>query len=328
MGKSLIMATCNPDGPLVTIITPAYNAAPYIAATIRAVQAQTYTTWEWLIADDGSTDATCALVDAAADPRIRLLRSPHSGLPAVGRNRGLAHARGQIVALLDADDCWLPDKLACQLDLLAAQPAVGLVFSRYIEWREGATRPGRSLPALRGIPRSGRLLPHLALRNFILTSSVVVRRALLDGAGGFDEDPCLAIAEDYELWLRLASQTCFAWVARPLLYYRIHPASYSNNLVLTVERLRAARRRAAERSPAVRDGLAGLETRLLARWLLELGRAHLLAGSAAQGRQALGQSLRLWPGDAHVWVWLALSLLPTGLRHQAHRWLQQIVRQG
>ena len=100
--------------PLVSIITPVYNAARFLPETLAAVRAQTLTDWEQILVDDGSTDDSIAIVEAASrdDSRFRLLRTPRNGGPSAARNCALDAARGRFVAFLDADDLWLPEKLA------------------------------------------------------------------------------------------------------------------------------------------------------------------------------------------------------------------------
>ena len=100
--------------PKVSVIIPAYNAAPYLAETLASVFAQSYPDYEIIVVDDGSTDDTLAVLEQFAD-RITLIRKPNGG-PASARNAGLRQARGELLAFLDGDDLWLPDKLAAQVE--------------------------------------------------------------------------------------------------------------------------------------------------------------------------------------------------------------------
>ena len=107
----------------VSVITPAWNAAAYIGETIASVRAQTFQDWEWLIVDDGSDDATPAMIaaEAARDSRIRLLRQSNAG-PSAARNRAMQDARGAWFTFLDSDDVWQPGFLAAQLRVFDAHP--------------------------------------------------------------------------------------------------------------------------------------------------------------------------------------------------------------
>ena len=117
------------DG-LVSVIVPVYNGERFISRTLASVQAQIYSPIEIIVIDDGSTDRTASLVEAEAgrDSRIRLFRSKNLGV-AAARNRGIAEARGHLIAPLDADDLWHPQKLAREAGLLqASKPSVGVVY--------------------------------------------------------------------------------------------------------------------------------------------------------------------------------------------------------
>jgi glycosyltransferase involved in cell wall biosynthesis len=292
----------------VSIVTPAFNAAATLGETARSVLAQTFADWEWLIVDDGSTDATRDVVIALGDPRIRLITIEHSGLPAVARNRGVAEARGELVAFLDADDVWLPEKLAAQLACFATHPEASLVFTKVRYRYEELGRVGRTAwPSTRGVANPGFLFDDLVLHNLIATSSVLVRRSLLEP---FDEDPRQRGTEDYELWLRLAPRAPFAFVDEPLVVYRVHAQSLSGRAVPILEgRLLAL----SKHQPALHG------QRFEAQKLLWLGYAQLHDGVEHCGRAALLRSLRIHPTRAAL-VWLAVSLLGPRLS----RWLRRI----
>jgi glycosyltransferase involved in cell wall biosynthesis len=310
------------SAPLVSIVTPAYNAAPYIGATARSVLAQSYANWEWLIVDDGSTDNTADIAEAIGDPRVRLIKAAHSGLPAVGRNRGIAEARGKYVALLDADDLWEPEKLALQVAYLERQPEVGLVFSRFYLWVDSHRRPREVVPNTRGLPNPGSMLRQIIIRNPIGTSSVIVRRQLLTEIGAFDEDSGHRGTEDFELWLRLAGHTPFGFVEQPLYWYRVH----SNNLSGSNARLMSGHLLALDktfnRHPELYEHRALSGTRMAARRLRWRGYGQLYDCAGDCGRRDLAQSLKIWPFDVETWFGLALS----SLGPRALRGLRQISR--
>ncbi len=296
-----------PHHPLVTIITPTYNAAAYLPATIQSVFAQTYPHWEWIIIDDESTDDTRTLIAKLSDSRIRIIHRQHCGMPGAVRNTGLAQARGTYIAFLDADDTWLPRKLDLQVAYLQTHPTAGLVYSQYYEWPGQEEANGRLVPDLRGLPNPGMVLPDLCLRFFIGTSSVMLHRWLLEQFGGFDET--LNVAEDYELWLRLAPHTEYGFVKRPLMRHRVHTGGLTHNPVSTIQQWIEARQRARKRNPAMESLLHPLRLKLPAKSLMELGRAELLQGLPGSGRQHLLQSLRIYPLRLDTWKWLALSYL-------------------
>lgn len=200
---------------------PAFNAEPFLLEAARSVLSQTVRELQLVIVDDGSTDATLAAARSIADPRVLVLTGPNRGR-AHARNRGLAAAApSETVAYLDADDAWDPDKLEVQLAYLAAHPdavAVGSLM-RYISSTGvvlGETGQRITSDDLRRIAR-GELSP------FPISSSVLVRRPVVDAIGGFDE--LLREAEDLEFLAQVARRGAVGCVARVLGSYRIHPMS-------------------------------------------------------------------------------------------------------
>jgi glycosyltransferase involved in cell wall biosynthesis len=184
---------------LVSVVVPAYNAAPYITATLESVFAQTFTDLEVLVVNDGSPDT--ADLEIALKPRqsqIRYIRQENRG-PSSARNAGIRSARGKYVAFLDSDDFWLPHHLAKQVEHLEADPSLQMVYANGLLLRG-------NLPAgilFDGSPQS---LPIdldclLQERSTVITSSVVALRQALVDIGMFDEQ--FRRVEDYDLWLRL-----------------------------------------------------------------------------------------------------------------------------
>jgi glycosyltransferase involved in cell wall biosynthesis len=118
--------------PLVSIITPVFNAAHWLPETLATVRAQTLSDWEQILVDDGSTDGSAAIAEAAVaeDARFRLLRAPRQGGPSAARNLALDAARGRFIAFLDADDLWRPWKLACAVEWMMIQD-FGFIYHDY-----------------------------------------------------------------------------------------------------------------------------------------------------------------------------------------------------
>ena len=209
--------------PLVSVIIPTYNRAAFLAEAVETVLAQTFTDYELLIVDDGSTDRTAAVVGGIADPRVNLISLPHSGSPARARNAGIARARGHWVAFLDSDDLWDSSKLDDQLAALTARPDC--------RWCLTAGRPvdETGAPILAGskirLPPEGWILePLLRRRVGVNTSSMLVDRALLLEVGGFDET--FLVHEDYDLKVRLALRSPVARVAEPRVRKRLHAGQF------------------------------------------------------------------------------------------------------
>jgi teichuronic acid biosynthesis glycosyltransferase TuaG len=207
--------------PVVSVVTPVWNAADTLAGTIASVRAQSFAGWEMLLVDDGSTDGSAAIARAlaAADPRIRPLGWPDNRGAAAARNAGIAAARGRYVAFLDADDLWLPEKLAVQLDYMARTGAV-FVFSAYERMDAAGRTRGRV-----GVPAR---VDHARL---LRGNAIGCLTALYDAAHfGRVEMPDLRRRQDYGLWLRLLARGGEAHgIDRVLARYRVRPASLSGN---------------------------------------------------------------------------------------------------
>ena len=172
----------------VSAIIPAYNAARWIARAIDSVLSQTHPVQEIIVVDDGSTDMTPEVV-AGFGELVRYIQQSNGG-PAKARNTGIRAASGEWVALLDADDAWLPGKIERQLAAVA--PDVVLIHGGAVGIRRGNTERNT--------------FAEMWKRNPILNSSVLVRKDVVDSLGGFDEDPAVIGVEEYNLWLRIAHQ--------------------------------------------------------------------------------------------------------------------------
>jgi len=210
---------------LVSVVIPAYNAAWCIGRALDSALAQTYSQREIIVVDDGSTDDTAAHLDRFGD-RIRVICQKNGGLPSA-RNAGIAAAKGEFVAFLDADDWWLPTKLERQVTLLQAHPEVGFCSSAaQVVSAEGKPLnvwpcPANNSVMLEQIFENPSLIPGSG-------SGVMLRRALVDRVGDFDRD--LRSLEDIDMWMRLASVSGYACIAEALTVILRSSQSMSRNL--------------------------------------------------------------------------------------------------
>jgi glycosyltransferase involved in cell wall biosynthesis len=216
--------------PAVSVVLATYNQAHWLAETIESVRAQTFADWEVVIADDGSTDATAEVVGRfARDHRIRCIAGAHAER-AAARNRAIAASTGELVAFLDADDTWQPEKLARQVAALAAAPEAGACYTiaRFVDGAGGeldVRKPPRAL--------SGLIFPRLVRGNFIILASMMVRRRCLEAVGAFDATLPVFGCEDWDLWLRLARRYAVVAVDEELVRYRVHEANTRPEQVMT-----------------------------------------------------------------------------------------------
>lgn len=197
---------------MVSVIIPTYNRQAYVREAIESVLSQTYSPFELLVVDDGSTDNTPALLKAYQE-RINVLRQANRGVSAA-RNTGIRSARGAFIALLDSDDYWRPDKLALQMDWFDAHPEALICQTEEIWIRNGV----RVNPGVRHKKQTGHIFePSLAL-CLISPSAVMMRTSLLEETGLFDES--LPACEDYDLWLRVTSKYPVGLVKTPAIVKR------------------------------------------------------------------------------------------------------------
>jgi glycosyltransferase involved in cell wall biosynthesis len=242
--------------PEVSVITPTHNRRAMLREALSSVAAQRGSSFEVLVVDDGSTDGTWQDLSghdlSAHFADIRAVRTERRG-PAAARNRGIALARGRLIAFLDSDDLWMPEKLARQSLFMRNNPDC-LISQTGETWM----RDGRSVnPGQRHRKRPGDIFIDSLRTCLISPSAAILRRELLDEVGGFDED--MAACEDYDLWLRILARHEVGLLDEPLTVRRAgHPGQLSATVaaldrfrilalakLLADASLEAARRRAA-----------------------------------------------------------------------------------
>lgn len=300
----------------VSVVIPAYNAERFIGEALESVRAQTVRPSEVIVVDDGSTDATARI---AAEWGARVIRQPN-GRAAAARNTGISASASEWVAFLDADDLWTADKLEAQCEVVRTQPQVGFVFTDHAQFdAEGVKVPSMFhwRPNYQAIRRqevspgisifdTDSLVEGFLEGNFLVPSTWLVRRSVLDEAGPLD--PALGgYCEDREYCLRLLCVTSAAAVERPLMRLRLRPGSVSSNAAsmhlgraMVAERVLAHPERYPPRSLAHARENRALE-------LKRAGRQFLMDGRCWAARAVLLRSLQARP-SVRTLVLLALAL--------------------
>lgn len=200
--------------PLISVIVPAYNAEKTILETIQSIQKQTFSDFELIVINDGSTDKTLDLLSTIKDPRLKVFSYENGGLP-VARNRGISRATGEYITFVDADDLWTPDKLELQLAALQQHPEAGVAYS----WTAFIDEEGKYLYAWPPTFYEGNVYPQMLTSNFIANgSNILVRRQFVELAGEFD--PILKSVEDWDYYIRLAALCSFVAVPKYQILYR------------------------------------------------------------------------------------------------------------
>jgi glycosyltransferase involved in cell wall biosynthesis len=296
-----------PDtAPSVSVVIPTYNCESYLRQAVQSVFDQTYTDWEAIVIDDGSTDGTASYLDSVADDRVRVLRHVHCGNPARLRNVGIAAARGAHVAFLDSDDVWFPQKLEAQLEHLLAHPSCGWSYT-YVSRIDEQGDPLATPPDRQGTPYAGWILERLMTLDAIVTTpAVIVERRLLDAVEGFDES--FVFCQEQDLWVRLSRESEVTVVPAVLAAVRSHRGSHTAGRsevyeywVRLYEKIRAS---------SSEDRIKTLSKHQCAKMLVAQAAGYRGAGQYGAARRALFRSLHYrW---VHGAAWIAL--VKTSLR--------------
>lgn len=296
--------------PKVSVLIPSYNHARFLPAALQSVFDQTYTDYEIVVVDDGSTDGSVELLRSYGD-RIRLFTQSNRGTyPTL--NRCIAESRGEYLAILNSDDLWAPTKLEKQVAMLDAHPQVGLVHTggHFID-AEGRILPGNPLGFEWPRTPTGNIIEALVRHNKIIASSVMIRRECFERLGGFRED--LFGSGDWEMWFRVALEYDIGYIDEPLTMYRVHGANasfqhrrvYEDDVKVRTETIHACESRLWQRAndpKAMRLALAHSYACL--------GTEYALLGDRKRARQAYLHSLKLYPLRFKSLLRLALTYLP------------------
>lgn len=311
--------------PLVSIIIPVYNCQTYVLEAVESVLAQDYPAKQVIVIDDGSTDGSIQKLQSLGDA-IELICVPNGG-PARARNTGIARARGEFIAFLDADDVWLPGKLTAQVTYLESHPEVGICYTGWHVWPAGAQgrfdRPAFAAQHL-GQPavdesRSGWIYGRLLFDCELLTTTVMLRAETARRVGSFE--PGLIVGEDYDFWLRMAQAAKIARLDCVGALYRVLPTSASrvpHSRNYEHEVISAAMARFGLRSP---DGSTVPEPaarQRLDQLTFQHGYMHLRKGNPQVAIRAFGRMLRRQPWRLRLWghaacaVWRSAWFRPGG----------------
>lgn len=285
----------DPAMALVTVVIPCFNQARFLAHAIASVRRQTYPSVELLVVDDGSTDETAAL---AIGHGVNLVRQPNRGV-SEARNAGLAHARGELVVFLDADDQLLDDAVYNGVVLLASHPDKACAVGRCT----AMDADGRAVPSVHAVVEPSQLYRTWLSRNFVWTpAAAIFRRHALSAIGGFPE--ALGPAADYAVYLALARTGGVIYQPRDVARYRQHDGSMSRDPLLMLRATLAVLRREAAMVPRAYADDLRRGRRSWRDWYGEQA-VHRLRHDWHQGRRGLAQlhaaAILLWHCPRTVW---------------------------
>ncbi|MFV0384098.1 glycosyltransferase family 2 protein [Paracoccus sp. (in: a-proteobacteria)] len=299
--------------PLFSIILPCFNAAATLPETLLTLSVQTFTDWELLCIDDGSTDETSSILAraAAGDARIRVIRNPGKG-PSAARNLALTEARGEIFAFCDADDLWVPQKLSIMAALMRDKGIDG-AYARVQFFSETRSR------SLSTVPQGLLSVAMLLSENPVCTmSNVVIRAGAFRKVGGFDEN--LVFNEDLEWLIRLVAQGHrIMGIDETLVFYRTSTSGLSSDLIAMYTSRQAALFTAMLYGYVPDDRAEAIYLRYLARRALRVGAPgftamrYVIAGMMTSTRGFFSGGTR---GVLTFAAALIAPLLPTALRRR------------
>jgi glycosyltransferase involved in cell wall biosynthesis len=299
--------------PLISVVMPVFDGEAFVRDAIKSVLEQTHHDLELIVVDDGSTDRTASIVSGCAsnDRRLRFFAQPHSGKASIARNAGVARARAEFVAFIDADDLYHPRRLERGLEVLTKFPDVDVVFSDILRFRVHTSEDNVAhlaqadfvqkykqylTPVAEDIYRCGAgfyaLLSTTAF-GVVTPQTVMLRHSVLKQEHEWFPES-MATYEDNDLWLRLAMRTSFAYIDQPLAYYRIHGLSVSANEERMLLGAIRAKTRNIERGRSI---LSNVDLRYCKKVLAE---HYFSLGYVAARKGAKGDALAAYASSARL----------------------------
>src|SRR5690554_3392541 len=279
--------------PLISIITPTYNRADFIAEAVESVLAQTYPHFEFLIVDDGSIDHTDKVLEPYLnDERIRLFRQENQG-QSVARNVALDEAQGEFICFLDSDNYWPAAKLEQQVRIFEQFPTTDVLYGDNVIINEAGEELSRNNMAR----YSGRIAPQMVKDNCVAMNTTMARRQCFDELGGMSGKR--RVADDYDLWLRFSAKFEFRYEPEYWAWYRVMENQISSDKTQRFqvnEQIIRDFRRDFPGAMSTRDFDQGF-----AHFYIRKGRYLGRAGQKWDGLRELLKAVKYSPADLNVW---------------------------
>lgn len=303
--------------PVVSIVMPCFNGLSHLPTSVGSVLAQTFADWELIVVDDGSTDQSHTWLQSQEDRRLVVLRQSNRGVSAA-RNLGIQHATGKYIAFLDADDTWAPPFLETMVAALETQARAVLA---YCGWQNVGLSGGRGQPFVPPDYETPEKQEKLFAGCRWPIHATLIRRPAIMAAGGFNQT--LKNAEDYALWLEIASKAPIVKVPQVLARYHFHGSGQaSSNRLRAAEQLLAAQRAYVRSHPdfAHRMGRAKIRS-LMYGQLLHTGFDCYWKRDLVTARAIFRRSMAAGYGSFRHWMYMLPALLPRSI----HQWLIEVL---
>jgi glycosyltransferase involved in cell wall biosynthesis len=311
---------------LISVIIPAYNAAQTILETLSSVQQQTFSNFEIIVINDGSTDNLLEQLSTIIDSRLNVFSYENGGL-SVARNRGINHASGEYIAFLDADDLWAPDKLELQFAALQNSPRAGVAYS----WTYFMDELGQSFHGGQNATVAGNVYADLLVSNFLAHgSNPLIRRAAIDSVGEFNS--AVSGAADWDYWLRLAAKWEFVVVPKPQIFYRQSSSSMSSKVEFMERCQLDVLEQAFQQAPIELQALKPQSLANVYQYSAQLYIMRVLNSEGVrQARQKLQTAIRLYPPivfqrktQTLIVKLFLLGMLPAHTSRALLKWVSQM----
>lgn len=302
--------------PEVSVVIPTYNSAQFIGEALRSVFDQTFKDYEIIVVDDGSTDQTKEVIHRYGN-KIRYIFQEQRG-PANARNRGIRDSLGQYIAFLDADDVWLPLKLKKQVCMFHRCPPLAMVFTENSVFNQSGVCQNSIGKGKRLM--NGDVVKNIFLYNGVVTSTVMVRSEVFNKIGLFEEE--LQLAEDDNMWIRIAANFKVALIDEPLVRYRVHPHEITSNKIKLMKSVKTNIKLLKQKDKTVKERIEKVIPLKLSFVEFDLGYEQFNNQKFREARKAFARGIRCCMWNWENYVYLLLSLLPKKVI-QVIRWLKR-----
>jgi glycosyltransferase involved in cell wall biosynthesis len=314
---------------IVSIIIPTYNRATIIVEAIDSVLNHWSDEYEILVIDDGSTDNTKDTLRSYIETnKIRYLYQPNSGKPSVARNKGIAHATGKYICFLDSDDVLFTESIAKRRKVLDTNVDVAIVFTDWIDISDSKEQQFHQASWVIGekflndVPKefiveasngmvkfNTSIINMIYTKEFVFTSSVMVRKTVLEELGSFDEN--FTISEDRDLWLRIAGKHHSVYLSEPLAYKRRHATNITNrNLSYNYRQDILAVEKFMNYSGILEGAHSRVARKQLAEFYSQKGQFFWFIGNLVEARSCLTAAVKNYSKDLSSYLFLVCTFLP------------------
>ncbi len=299
----------------ISIIMPCFNAVAHIRRGVSSALAQTMADIELIVVNDGSTDESLRILDTIEDPRLRIINQLNRGVSAA-RNRGIREARGNYIAFLDADDTWEP---TCLEKLYAALESCPTAVLAYCGWQNVGLLGGRDKPYVPPDYENSDKMAHLLLTCPWPIHAALTRRESIAAAGGFDER--LSNAEDYKMWLAIASRFELVRVPEVLAYYHFHkgPQATKNKAKAAKDNWSVKKNFLRNHSEIVKKLGRDRIRQLTIGMLLERGYECYWSRDLDNARRIFHMVMKTGYGTLRDWKYMLPALLPMSIHRSLIR---------